>query len=75
MIQGNADIENEHFIVNLAVNPHFTGRYDIRKDLKENLITDRHMRPHAQERYVLYGLGGSGKTQVCLKFAQDHREK
>lgn len=24
--------------------------------------------------YVLLGLGGSGKTQVCLKFVQDYRE-
>ena len=28
-----------------------------------------------QKRYVLHGLGGSGKTQICLKFAQDHRER
>jgi signal recognition particle GTPase len=24
---------------------------------------------------VLYGLGGSGKTQFCLKFASDNRDK
>ena len=28
-----------------------------------------------QKRYVLHGLGGSGKTQLCLKFAEDHRDK
>jgi|SRR5271156_3346852 len=31
--------------------------------------------PPRQTRFVLYGLGGSGKTQLCLKFAEDHREK
>ncbi|KAI9866891.1 MAG: hypothetical protein M1813_000833 [Trichoglossum hirsutum] len=34
-----------------------------------------HKNPSVQKRFVLYGLGGSGKTQVCLKFAQDYREK
>lgn len=28
-----------------------------------------------QQRFVLYGLGGSGKTQMALKFASDHRER
>jgi tRNA A37 N6-isopentenylltransferase MiaA len=28
-----------------------------------------------QQRCVLYGLGGSGKTQMSLKLAQDRQEK
>lgn len=28
-----------------------------------------------QKRYVVYGVGGSGKTQFCCKYAQDHRER
>ena len=28
-----------------------------------------------QKRYIIYGIGGSGKTQFCSKFAQDNREK
>jgi nucleoside phosphorylase len=35
-------------------------------------ITDT---PPCQVRCVLFGLGGSGKTQFCLKFAEEHREK
>jgi hypothetical protein len=31
--------------------------------------------PLQQTRFVLHGLGGSGKTQLCLKFAKEHREK
>ncbi|MCJ1299497.1 hypothetical protein MMC08_002289 [Hypocenomyce scalaris] len=27
-----------------------------------------------QERFVIYGVGGSGKTQFCCKFAQDYRK-
>lgn len=30
---------------------------------------------HTQKRYVIYGLGGSGKTEFCCKFAQDNREQ
>lgn len=28
-----------------------------------------------QKRYVIYRLGGSGETQVCLQFVEDHREE
>lgn len=28
-----------------------------------------------QRRFIVYGIGGSGKTQFRRKFAQDHREK
>lgn len=31
--------------------------------------------PAQQRKFVLYGLGGSGKSQLCLKFAEDHRER
>jgi GTPase SAR1 family protein len=27
-----------------------------------------------QKRFVVYGLGGAGKTQFCSKFAQDNRQ-
>jgi hypothetical protein len=67
------EIKNEYYIVPNDVSPHFTGRNDMRQNLCDSLITDRHMRVKRQERFVLYGLGGSGKTQVCLKFAQDNR--
>ncbi|MCJ1244074.1 hypothetical protein MMC30_001271 [Trapelia coarctata] len=30
---------------------------------------------HQQRRFIIYGIGGSGKTQFCCKFAQDHRER
>lgn len=28
-----------------------------------------------QKRFLIHGLGGLGKTQVYLKFAEDHREE
>jgi len=69
------EMKNEYFVVPHKANQHFTGRNEIRQRLCDNLITDRHIRAKVQQRFVLYGLGGSGKTQVSLKFAQDHREQ
>ncbi|TVY49381.1 Protein SERAC1 [Lachnellula occidentalis] len=71
----NIDVKNEFCIVPHTVNPHFTGRNDIRQQLNEGLIEDVYERSRDQQRFVLYGLGGSGKTQMCLKFVQDHRDK
>ena len=67
---------NKYFEVPRSVSSIFTGREDICRDLQERCLPSHP--PSAQKtqrRYVLYGLGGSGKTQICLKFAQDHRER
>ena len=54
----------------------FTGRVEIGRELREGCLpTEPIHLQSVQKRFVVYGLGGSGKTQVCLKFAQDHREK
>ncbi|KAL8995820.1 MAG: hypothetical protein Q9188_006721 [Gyalolechia gomerana] len=29
---------------------------------------------HIQKRFIIFGLGGSGKTEFCCKFAQDNRQ-
>ena len=67
---------NKYFEVPRNVSSIFTGRQDICRDLQERCVpSDPPSAQKTQKRYVLYGLGGSGKTQVCLKFAQDHRER
>jgi hypothetical protein len=69
------EVKNEHYLMPHTVNPYFTGRNDIREKLRESLIEGRFIEPKSQQRFVLYGFGGSGKTQMCLKFAQDYRER
>ena len=67
---------NKYFEVPSNVSSIFTGREDICQDLQERCLPSSP--PSAQKTqkiYVLHGLGGSGKTQICLKFAQDHRER
>ncbi|KAI9774480.1 MAG: hypothetical protein M1839_001713 [Geoglossum umbratile] len=69
-------IRNEHYHVPRNVSSMFTGRDEVCKLLREQCLpSESQSRPRVHKVFVLYGLGGSGKTQVCLKFAQDHREK
>ncbi|KAG9112797.1 hypothetical protein FRC07_007865, partial [Ceratobasidium sp. 392] len=44
----------------------FTGREDV-LTLMHNPIFDH---PHGRHIFILYGLGGAGKTQLALKFAE-----
>ncbi|KAF8156755.1 hypothetical protein B0H34DRAFT_798138 [Crassisporium funariophilum] len=49
----------------------FTGRREILEQLK------CHFAPHVDKKrqmFLLYGMGGIGKTQICLKFAEEMSE-
>ena len=64
---------NQHWMIPYNVVPIYTGRQDIEQKLEESLLPSKS--PNEFNKcYVLYGMGGSGKTQICLKFAGDHRE-
>ncbi|RDL41952.1 Uncharacterized protein BP5553_01931 [Venustampulla echinocandica] len=70
--QSISDPCNKHYLIPHNVSAVFTGRYDVCKMLQESCLSSG---PFKMKRvFVLYGLGGSGKTQVSLKFAQDNRE-
>lgn len=75
IIQGpnSVEVKNEYFLVPHTVSQHFTGRHEMLQVLKDKLIPNRIVKD--QQRFVLYGLGGSGKTQMSLKLAQDRQEK
>ncbi|KAI4208910.1 MAG: hypothetical protein LQ351_008098 [Letrouitia transgressa] len=66
---------NRHFRVPYSASSIFTGRKDISVRLEESILASGTQNDSVvQKRFVLYGLGGSGKTQFCLKFVQDHRQ-
>lgn len=70
-LETTVEIQNRHFLVPFRVSEHYTGREKLALGLQEKLFE-----PLArQKRFVLYGLGGSGKTQFCLKFASDYKER
>ncbi|RYP18627.1 hypothetical protein DL765_003834 [Monosporascus sp. GIB2] len=63
---------NVHWLVPRSVNPMFTGRRDIVEKIKKAIIPSTY---HAQKRFVLTGLGGQGKSEVCLKVTDELREE
>ena len=67
---------NKYFCVPYNASSIFTGRQDITERLEKSILSGGTQRPLTiQKRFILYGLGGSGKTQFCLKFVQDHRQR
>jgi hypothetical protein len=54
----------------------FTGRKDILKELKAQLCdSDNEAKEEGQKRFIIHGIGGSGKSEVCLKFAEENRDR
>ncbi|KAK3937152.1 hypothetical protein QBC46DRAFT_417118 [Diplogelasinospora grovesii] len=64
---------NKHYHLLQQAAGYFTGRDDILAEMETSFFS--HNAEGGQKRFVLYGMGGSGKTQVSLKFAEKHREK
>jgi tetratricopeptide (TPR) repeat protein len=59
------------FLVPYDENPHFVGREELRKTLREKLVTVAEKQ--YSHRVALYGLGGVGKTQTALAYVYAHR--
>lgn len=69
-------LRNKHFELPFDVSPYFTGGSDVCGELREGCLPlEDPPAQNMQQRFVLYGLGGSGKTQMALKFANDYRER
>lgn len=67
---------NKYYEVPHSLSSVFTGRDSMCRKLSESCLpSQKEDVSSVQKRFVLCGLGGSGKTQICLKFAQDHRDK
>ena len=69
-------LRNKYFHVPHSVSNIFTGQGRIYDELRQKMLMPQTPNHRVSKRvFVLYGLGGSGKTQFCLKFIQDHRDK
>lgn len=67
---------NRHFHIPQAVSSIFTGREAISQTVEDALFAPESTKSSRQQRrFIVYGIGGSGKSQFCSKFAQDHRER
>ena len=69
-------LRNKYFHVPHNVSNISTGQGRVYLELRQKMLMPQALE-HGRHRrvFVLYGMGGSGKTQFCLKFIQDHREK
>ena len=72
--RGNPQISNRRYVVPLETPMTYTQRDTLSKLLVEKIgISHKNaIVPHA---VVIHGLGGTGKSQLALKFAEDHRDK
>ena len=60
-------------VIPLTPNPsnRFTGRTEVIAKLKSHFFTETNDAIKKRKFFLLYGMGGIGKTQICLKFLED----
>jgi tetratricopeptide (TPR) repeat protein len=63
---------NVHWMVPRPLNDLFTGREELLSRMQKILLGDQTKK---QKRFVITGMGGQGKSEICLKFASQAREK
>lgn len=66
---------NEYFNIPQPVDSNYIGREDKAAKLADLFFSHVPGQSEEQKRFVIYGVGGSGKTQFCCKFAQDHQQR
>ena len=64
-------------IIRLMPNPstRFTGRTEVIAKLKRHFFTDTDVAVQKRKFFLLYGMGGIGKTQICLKFIEEMSDR
>ena len=60
-------------VIPLMPNPSnlFTGRTDIIAKLKKHFSTNTTDQIQRRKYFLLHGMGGIGKTQICLRFIEE----
>lgn len=68
--------QSKHFFPPPQTTSDFIGREDVLDTLYEALLPPDTIESTAQQRrFVIYGMGGSGKTQLCSKFARENQKR
>ncbi|KIK01211.1 hypothetical protein K443DRAFT_678565 [Laccaria amethystina LaAM-08-1] len=49
----------------------FTGRTDVLTKLKKHFTAESNDKLRSRKFFLLYGMGGIGKTQICLRFIEE----
>jgi len=60
-------------VIPLMPNPstRFTGRTEVIAKLKRHFFPNTNDGVQKRKFFLLYGMGGIGKTQICLKFVEE----
>lgn len=67
---------NRHFFPPQETAADFIGRENVSEILNHALFPPGDsLSVNRQRKFVVHGMGGSGKTQICSKFARDNREQ
>lgn len=75
-IDASSPYYNQWSLIPRKSSTYFTGRQKHAQDVKRMLGTIRRYDNRGRTKtVVIYGLGGSGKTQFCLKYAEDNKHK
>ena len=65
---------NEHFSLPQGVEKFYTGRLNLLNEVEDAFTTPSSPgQSRLQKRIVIFGMGGSGKTQFCCEYAQRYR--
>jgi Tetratricopeptide repeat len=73
---GSKPNRNEWFIIPRCSSIYFTGRRLHAEVVREKLGPVSHLDEANRHRIcVIYGLGGAGKTQFCLRYAEDNKPR
>ncbi|KAK5242150.1 hypothetical protein LTR23_011283, partial [Exophiala sp. CCFEE 6169] len=67
--------KNKYFEVPHLLSTVFTGRDEDLRCLTASFAPTSPSHAGSQRRFVLFGLGGSGKAQICLKYIEYQQEK
>ena len=66
---------NKIWMVPRATNSFHTERTELAKRLTQLFSINPSRLPKQRRTFVIFGLGGTGKSEVCLRFAEDHRHE
>ena len=60
-------------VIPLMPNPsnRFTGRTEVIARLKRHFSNTNELTQRRRKFFLLHGMGGVGKTQICLKFLEE----
>ncbi|KAK2608326.1 hypothetical protein N8I77_006944 [Diaporthe amygdali] len=64
---------NKHWLVHRSTNPHFTGRRSVIDEIVVAISPEPII--DQQRRFVVTGMGGQGKSEICLHVANEVRDR